>query len=253
MQMYRLFIFITLVFVSAAAGAQEELFDGPVVITRNLKYGGIHLHTNGYGAFFNYGWNKGAYKMYMLGIDGLVMKHEKEVKSFNPIYDDSKSYVYGKTNNLYIFRPTLGVKKILTEKLRSSGVQVGYIFQFGPSLGITKPIYLEIGYPSIPYEYLSVEKYDPSKHYFDDIYGRASGLNGLEELKLYPGAFAKFAFTFEYSNEKYGLKGMEVGAAADFYSRRIPIMAENFIDKNKQLFFNFYLNLFIGSKFNKNG
>ena len=183
------------------------------------------------------------------------MKHEKEIKSFNPVYDNSKSYVYGKLNSFFVIRPGIGRKKILTDKLRQSGVQVGYTWGLGLSGGITKPVYLEIGYPSIPYDYLAVERYDPDRHYFDDIYGRASGLNGLEELKFYPGAFAKFALNFEYSNEKDRLKGLEVGAVLDAYPSRIPIMAENVGElegiQNENLFLNFYINLFIGKKYNK--
>jgi hypothetical protein len=158
--------------------------------------------------------------------------------------------VYGKLNNFYILRPTLTIRNIIADKLRYSGVQVGYVFQSGPSLGITKPVYLEIGYPSFPYEYIAVEKYDPNKHYLDDIFGRASGLNGLNELKLHPGWFAKFGLNFEYSNERYVLKGLEAGVAFDGYLRDIPIMAD-FEEPNKQLFLTFYLNFFIGSKFNK--
>ena len=210
------------------------------------------MHSNGLGAYFNWGVYRGAKKVYTLGIDALYMKHEKEVKSFNPVYEDSRSYVYGKLNNFYVLRPSVGIKKIVTEKLRRSGVQVGYSLQFGPSLGITKPVYLEIGYPSIPYEYVSVEKYDPEQHFFDDIYGRASGLNGLNELKLFPGAFAKFALNFEYSNEKDRLKGLEAGVALDAYPQRIPIMAETVENNNRQYFLTFFLNFFIGSKYNSN-
>ena len=64
----------------------------------------------------------------------------------------------------------------------------------------------------------------------------------------------KFAFNFEYSNEKDLMKGMEAGVVLDVYAQRVPIMAntESFEDQNKALFLNFYLNLFIGKKYNVN-
>lgn len=250
--MYRLLIAVgLLVSLQTLAQNEHELYDEAVVLHNRQMYGGLHLHSGGLGAFFNVGKYQGASKLYFLGIDMLYMKHEKEVKSFNPIYEDSRSYVYGKMNNFYVIRPSIGIKKTISVKLRKSGVEVGYIFQFGPSLGLTKPVYLEIGYPSIPYEYLSVEQYDPEKHFFDDIYGKASGVNGLNQLKVHPGGFAKFAFTFEYSNEKDLMKGMETGVVVDLYARRIPILANtaSFTDQNKSLFLNFYLNLFIGKKY----
>ena len=253
MQKYREILILFLSLITLPVFGQNELYEEPVVIYSNQMYGGVHLHSNGLGGTFTWGKYRNAKQIMTLGVDALFMRHEKEVKSFNPVYEDSRSYVYGKVNNFYILRPTVGVKKMITEKLRKSGVQVGYSFQFGPSLGFTKPVYLEIGYPSIPYEYVSVERYDPEEHFFDDIYGRASGLNGLNELRLHPGAFAKFALDFEYSNEKDGLKGLEAGVAFDGYLNRIPIMAETITnDNNRRFFLTFFLNFYIGRKYNTN-
>ena len=235
--------------------AQSELYEEPVIIYSHQYNGGLHLHTHGIGGTFTLGKYKGAHKIMLYSIDMLHMKHEKEIKSFNPVYDNSKSYVYGKVNSFFILRPGIGKKRILTDKLRKSGVQVAYSWGFGASLGLTKPVYLEIGYPSIPYDYLAVEKYDPDRHYFDDIYGRASGLNGLNELAIHPGAFAKFAFNFEFSSEKDRLKGMEVGGVLDAYANRVPIMAEEIGElegvDNRRYFLTLYVNLFVGKKYNK--
>jgi hypothetical protein len=240
---------ISFLVCSFLSSGQSELYDEPVIIYNKQLFGGLHFHSNGYGGTFTLGRYKTAHKVFLLSADVLYMKHEKEIKSYNPVYDDTKSYVYGKKNNFYVLRLGAGQKKILTNKLRKSGVQVGYSYSIGSSIGITKPIYLEIGYPSIPYEYLAIEKYDPDKHYFDDIYGRASGLNGLNELRFYPGVFAKFAFNFEYSNEKDRLKGLEVGAVMDGYFTDVPIMAEEIGADNRKIFFNVFLNLFIGKKY----
>lgn len=229
--------------------AQSVEDDGPTIVYNKQILGGLTLHSNGWGAYFQMGKYKGVKKVLLFDLDIVSMKHEKEVKSYNPVYEDSRSYVYGKMNNFYVIRPLIGRKKILTQKERRSGVQVGYSWMFGPSIGITKPVYLEIGYPSIPYDYLSVEKYDPERHFFDDIYGRASGLRGFSELGIIPGASAKFALNFEYSNQKDRLKGLEVGAALDVYFKEVPIMAEEYVDKNRQYFLTLYINLFFGKKY----
>lgn len=258
--MYRHFGFVVAMLVGFSLlgqSAQSELYDEPTIIYRNQIYGGGILHTNGLGAYIYGGRYRGVKKVLLFGIEGVTMKHDKEIRSFNPVYEDSRSYIYGKMNNFYVLRPSFGVRKIITEKVRKSGVQVGYTWLAGPSIGILKPVYLEIGYPSIPYQYLAVERYDPSRHFFDSIYGRASGLNGLNELQIRPGAFFKFAFNFEYANEKDRLKGMDVGFALDAYANRIPIMAalpDPFTGEpsnaNRQFFLTFFVNFFIGSKFN---
>lgn len=236
--------------------SEADLYDGPVVVYSNQVFGGIHMHSNyGWGGTFTFGRYNGVNKVNFFSIDAISMKHEKEIKSFNPIYEESKSYVYGKLNNFYVIRPAFGRKVTATPKLRKSGVQFGYSWSLGPSLGLTKPVYLEIGYPSIPYEYLAVERYNPDEHYFDDIFGRASGFHGLDELRLHPGLFAKFALTFEYANEKDRLKGLEAGVAVDAFLDRVPIMADEVSGQegatNKWLFPTLYLNLFIGKKYNK--
>jgi hypothetical protein len=80
-------------------------------------------------------------------------------------------------------------------------------------------------------------------------------LIGLNELALHPGAFAKFAFNFEFSSEKDRLKGMEVGGVLDAYANRVPIMAEEIGElegvDNRRYFFSLYVNLFVGKKYNK--
>lgn len=237
-------IFLSPLFVSA-----QDDTDIPDIIYNSQITGGFTMHSNGLGAFFSYGKYRGVKKVWLAGIDVVGMKHEKEIRTYNPVYEDGKSYIYGKTNNFYVLRPHIGKRKIVTMKERRSGVQFGYTWAFGPSIGITKPVYLEIGYPSIPYDYLSVERYDPEKHFFDDIYGRASGLRGLNQLKIHPGAFAKFGLNFEYSSIRDRLKGLEVGAVLDLYPKTIPIMAPEFVEKNRQYFLTFYLNVFFGRKY----
>jgi len=251
-----LFILGFLVFLPVAhAQSEADLYDGPVVIYSHQHFGGFYFHSNGWGGTFTYGKYRGAQKVMLFSFDAMSMKHDKEIKSFNPVYDDSRSYVYGKLNNFYVLRPGIGMKKIVTTKLRPNGVQFGYSWSVGASIGITKPVYLEIGYPSIPYDYLQVERYNPDEHYFDDIYGRAPGFHGLDELKIHPGAFAKFALNFEYANTKDRLKGLEAGVALDAYPSRVPIMADEVGDQagavNKWLFQTFYLTLFIGKKYNQ--
>ena len=241
--------FSFLVLTSSGYQAQNVQVDDDIkVLFSHEISGGLHLHTAGGGLFGQYAKCQDASNLLLFGFEMLYMKHEKEIRSFNPVYDDSRSYVIGKQNSFFVFRPSIGKQRIITSKQRKSGVRVGYSWHFGPSLGVTKPVYLEIGYPSIPYEYLAVEKYDPEEHFSNNIYGRASALNGLDELKLHPGAFVKFALNFEYSSENDGLKGLEVGAVLDAYAQDIPILADLY-GTNKQFFLNAYVNFFFGRKY----
>lgn len=256
-----IFISVVLSFKLPLIAQQSEAIDGLQVLYKKEAYGGISLNMNGYGAFFTYGKYKGAYKLNLLSLDFNFVKHEKETKTYNQLQDpNARSYFYGKENNFYTIRTAFGRKNILTPKLRNKGVQIGYSWQVGPSFGFTKPVYLEIIYLTegpISQPYLQVEKFDPDKHYIDNIYGRASGLRGFSELKFHPGLFGKFAFNFDYSNDKQGLKGIETGLALDAFTQRIPIMAPKILDdkmdnpRNHQFFVSAYINFFIGNKFDK--
>jgi hypothetical protein len=255
--MLRGFLIIIITMLAHSVIAQP-IPESERLLYKKMRQIGINLNTSGYGIGVKFGRYTDATHLWLFGADLLFVKHEKETKTWNPVNDpNARPYFYGKLNNFYTLRAQIGRTKIITEKLRRSGVQTSYNWTIGPSLGFTKPIYLEIIYMDEPNNqpYIEVEKFNPDLHYIDNIYGRASSLRGFDQLKFKPGAFAKFSFTFEYSNERERLKGIEAGASADFFSERIPIMAiyddDSKNPKNHQLFLMLYLNFFIGTKYDQ--
>ncbi len=247
------YILILLVVVSSTMFGQtneETIFDEATIIYKHSIYGGAILHTNGWGANLAFTKNKTAFKARLLQFEMVGMKHPKEVRTYNPYYQDGRSYIFGKLNTLTIFRPSIGVRKIVFDKIRKSGVSIGYNWRLGPSLGFTKPVYLEVASnEGSPVQTIIVEKYDPDEHSIEDIYGRASWFKGIDELKLHPGIHAAFGLNFNYDSDRAGMNGIELGATIDYFPiEEIEVMA--FAD-NYSVFFNFYLNLQFGKKFNK--
>lgn len=234
----------------ARAQVQQSVYDDPsrTLYTHEMS-GGPMLHAHGWGITFQYGKYVTAKDRHMFGIDIVSMKHPKEIKSFNPNYQDARGYFYGKLNSMLVVRPTYGRKHRISEKVRKSGVEVNYVWGIGPSLGLLKPVYLQIGEPSFPYQYIITERYDPAKHFADNIFGRASWFKGLGEMRLYPGAFGRFAFNFEYAATNTGIKALEVGITLDAYGERLPQMAVlEGEDYNNQFFPGFYLTMHFGGK-----
>lgn len=229
--------------------AQQTIYDEATVIFTKSLQGGIHAHPRGWGLNFAYGDIKTVDKTVLYGIEILGMKHSKEVKQFNAFYEDAKGYAYGKLNAFYVVRPTISIKKVLTDKYRKGGVEVSLRSGIGPVLGFTKPIFLEIIRPIDQNRFtLRTEKYDPEVHGVNNIYGKASALQGFDQLKIWPGVHARSSLYFELSPYQSQLKGLEVGAGVDAYLEEIPLMA---FEENNQLFFSFFINLFIGKKFNR--
>ena len=242
-------IAILLPFLSNAQKADKQAEKGTVY--RKQFVGGAFLHSNGWGLELSKGKNLTVDKKRLLSVGFANMKHPKEFKSYNPYYEDAKGYFYGKLNAFYLLRPSIGIKKVLFEKIRPGGVQVSYELLGGPSLGLLKPIYLEIGYPDVPYQKIKEERYDPEDHRVDNIYGRASWGKGLGEMKLHPGLYGKFGMNFEYAGDEKGIQAIETGVMVDAFYRRVPIMAVDEVEdvSNNRVFLNLYICLKYGKKY----
>lgn len=230
--------------------AQQTIYDETRVLYRKELLGGVVIHGDGWGFNFFHGKHRTAKDRRMLGVEIVSMKHPKEIKSFNPFYEDSRGYFYGKQNTMLILRPSYGGKHQIADKIRRSGVEVNYVWSVGPSLALVKPVYLQIGKPdNFPYDIIVTERYDPAVHDIQNIFGRASWFTGFGEMRLYPGGFGRFGFNFEHSGEASGIKAIEVGASMDAYPVVVPIMAELEDVTNKQFFFELYLTVHFGKKY----
>ena len=256
---YQIIGLVVFTFSMLNLSAQVTSSDQPTILYNRQAYLGFNINTQGFGGFFTYGKYQNAFKQTMFHADIQFVKHEKEIKRFSSD-PNARGYFYGKENSFFVLHAGIGRKNVITEKLRKNGVQLSHNWMAGGALGFTKPVYLEIFYlPTSGPEPLviRVEKFDPEKHYIDNIYGRASSLRGLSELRFYPGIFLKWGVLVEYSNYRDGLKGIEVGAQFDAYLKRIPIMSEKILEeqddsaKNHQFFPSLYINFFFGQKYNK--
>ncbi|MBK7753441.1 MAG: hypothetical protein IPI41_12795 [Flavobacteriales bacterium] len=242
---------IVLFTCAARAAGQQTVYDETRVLYKKELHGGILAHGDGWGVNFFHGKHRTAKSRRMLGIEIVGMKHPKEIKSYNPYYEDARGYFYGKLNSLILIRPTWGRKELITDKLRKSGVEVNYVWSVGPSIALLKPVYLQIGKPNLPYETIVVERYDPKEHYPDDIFGRASWFKGFDGSTFQFGGFARFGLNFEHSGTASGIKAIEVGASIDAFAEVVPIMAEIEGVENKQFFLALYLSLQFGKKYTR--
>ncbi len=233
---------------------QQTLYDETRILYKKEAYGGFTAHGDGWGVNFTMAHHRTARMRWTWGVELVGMKHPKEVKSFNPYYEDSRGYFFGKLNSLLLLRPTYGRKVQITDKLRKSGVEVNYVWGIGPSIGLLKPVYLQIGYDELgamgnyPFSTITIERYDPYVHTVDAIFGRASWFKGVNEMGLAPGVFGRFGFNFEYAGPATGIKALEVGVSVDAFAQPVPIMAELEGVENKQFFLEFYLQLLFGKK-----
>lgn len=210
---------------------------------------GVHINSNGWGLKFRKGRNLAALKQFMWEIEFTTYKSAKEVKTINPYYSDSKSYIYGNLNTVYFLRGGVGFQHILNRKPYWGGVQLSYLYYGGLSVGITKPVYLFIIHSTTTTDYqVTEERYNPEIHFLDNIYGRGAFLTGILNMEFHPGVYAKGGLDFEFGTRNRAIKALEVGAILDYSPIPIAIMAYN----SKQSFFlTAYLSVSFGKRYNK--
>lgn len=213
------------------------------VIFRKEWSGGLILHTGGWGITFRKGIHSNVDTKCMWEADLVGMKTAKEVKTQNPYSSYAKPFVWGKINYLYIFRAGYGFHHLLNRKPYWGGVELRYFYSAGLSVGITRPVYLYV-LDTVTGGLKSV-KFDPNKSY--SIYGRGPYGEGFDELKFYPGIYAKSGLSFDFGSYNRFVKCLEVGGTLDFYPKSIKLMDQN---PAKNVFVSLYLSLSLGKRDN---
>ena len=168
----------------------------------------FRLHTNGFALALNFGkiqtYDKVNYMHFEIG----YMKDPREKKQNKNIsirqYGQSRSFAFGKVNHVFVLRGGWGKRKFLSEKAKRKGLAVGYNYQFGPAIAITKPYYLELQYKQdidgrieteVRNEPFSADNQDKFLN-LDDIYGGGGFFKGFSELGFTPGIQAKGSVFF---------------------------------------------------------
>jgi hypothetical protein len=207
------------------------------------------VHTGGFGVGYRNGKHLTGYKKRMFEFELLSMKHPKEVRTVNRYFENAKSYIYGKENAMFILRGGIGRQKIINSKPYWGGVELRYFYYGGLSLGMLKPVYLYILHEtSVPYEYnLSIERYDPDKHFEENIFGRAPFFQGFNKLKPLPGLYLKTGVNFEFGVYDESVKAIEAGVVVDGYLKEVPIMA---LKSNNSYLVSLYVSFHFGSRGN---
>ncbi len=249
----RLFILLFLFSFSNKLWAQVEVKtneDARFVYKKEWS-GGATISNRGFGAIVRHAIITNNFKKIQFEAEIVKIKHPKEIKVINPYYDNAKSYVYGKQNAFYPFRFGIGTQFLLFDKAPKDGVEISFTIMAGPSVGILKPIYLEILKDNGNPYYLDVvsEKFDKDKHNPSNIYGYSGFNKGLNEISTMLGGYVKTGFNFDWSAKDDKILMIETGAVIDFYGKDIPIMANFSNVTNKPAYISLYASVIFGKKY----
>ena len=223
--------------------AQGEINGQNKIFYRNEISGALLLNSNGWGLDFRTAKRVDAANKFIYDFDFAILKHPKEYR-ISSQYSYGQMYVLGKQFIPFILRASYGKQKEIFRKFDVGGISIRHFQSVGPSLALLKPIYYHIQYN----DHAEIQRFDPSifttTSPYDPIIGRASFFRGYNELYIVPGVFVKMGLSFEYSLDDKVLHAIEVGAFAEGFMKKLPIMAT---EQNYQ----FYLTFFVSYRFGK--
>ncbi len=252
-----LFAFAGLSAQSVEMGSEENF---STLKQKELSFGG-RMNTNGWSISSTYDRSSGFYdsRFYRLELVNYKDPKEKKVNNESAITVNSrfgnhpKSYIYAKQNSFFSLQLSTGKRLLIGDKAEKNGVSAEFIYQYGISVGLIKPYYLDLIYTiqsdGFTQNITRSERYSEANHdkFLDQryIFGAAGFSNGLTEITPVPGLHAKTGFHFDWSPFNEIVRALDVGISADVYFRKIPIMLN---DQNKFYFVNFYLGIEFGKR-----
>ncbi len=278
---YLRYVLVVLLFAPIAIQAQTNTLNYNDIVYKKEFSIGIQAHTNGLGINAHFVKIHNIFKKTIYEIELIDIKHPKEFRNqsiFATSQNTARGYVYAKQNNFYNLNFTIGKMKMLAEKGRKSGVDIGLYYAGGISLGFAKPYYLELFYRENDDVYTLDEKYTAGIDSVGNadvflnpgrIYGSSGFSFGLNEIKVYPGVKAKASLVFDWASYNEFVKAIEVGAMANLYFSRVPILVplkegesyrantnvgsipidlEENVNHNKFLFLNLYVKFMFGKR-----
>jgi hypothetical protein len=231
--------------VTAQLNIPMDTVTDNILLTQEQSFYGL-IHTNGWGFGFRKDINRDYFKKQMFEVEFVEMRSSKEVKT-QGAYAGSGSYYYGKINACYIIRSGVGYQYLLNQKPYWGGVEVRGFVYVGGEIAIAKPVYIKTltSSGSTVFGPAITKRYDPSNQSSELIYGRASFFKGINQIKPYPGIYARLGTNFEYGTYNTKITALEVGVILDYHPKAVPIMA--FI-KNPNLIATAYISFHFGNR-----
>lgn len=230
----------------------REQEEGENVFQRDFS-AGARLNTDGWSGFVEKGYRKSRKKVTYFQLEFSEKKNNKEYKQSGGYSFTQRPYIFGKQNNFYPVKLGIGQRYLIGGKANKNGVEVDAIYYGGLSLGLLKPYYVNVQDPAG--DNIDLKYSAENANLFlnkDKINGAAGFGKGWGDLSVVPGAHAKLGLRFDWAHFNEVVSALEIGVNAEMYTKKIPIMVPvNGTDYNKQFFFNAYVGIQFGKRWNK--
>jgi hypothetical protein len=244
----RLLPFLALI-LSASAFSQstmEALEKGQEVnvLFRHEATFKVFAHTRGFGIGYRRGKHLSAKTKSLIEFEGLNLKHPKEIK-VKSTEENAKRFVYGKINNVAMIRVGTGLQNVIYKRSDRKAIEIRCSYIIGGTLAFAKPYYVLVYRGTGARRGAEPVKYDAENFTQDSVVGKGPFIDGIDEIKIYPGIHGKVNMSFEYAPFSNWVRAIETGVSADYFPKAIPIMARN---PAENLIVTFYVGFVFGKK-----
>ena len=208
----------------------------------------IGIHTQGFGAGFKIGRIKSIHLVRNWEAEIVSLRSLKEIKTLNMSSYNTRPFVYGKLNYVYVIRFGYGEDRRIFGKPYWGGIETRWTYEAGASLALLKPYYYYVvTYQPSPtggyIETIEEQTFDRNL----DLLGRSAFTKGIGETKLSPGVHASLGLGFDIGKSRTRVQSINVDAKAEFFPLGVSIMDS---EQNKRLFITFMLSYNWGTRFN---
>ncbi|RLD42893.1 MAG: hypothetical protein DRI86_10900 [Bacteroidetes bacterium] len=240
------FLVLLILPISLIAQKADKIIKKPLL--KREKSFGINFNSDGWGVGYRLGKaitykNKKTWDINF----SFIGDSKQERQLWISASSSAKSFFYGKLEYFYGLQIMRGRQKIIAEKPYWGGVEIRWFYYGGLNVGIGKPIYLYV-FDQATNNSVVLEKYDPTKHEIEDIFGRGPYTKGLSELSIHPGLSFKLGLNVEFEAFQEKTKAFEAGIIVDTYAIPIQIMGLNEPEYFK---IRLFLAFRFGSRYNK--
>lgn len=235
--------------------SEEE--EGALAYRKQSAYG-IKLNTDGMSFYYEHGKYKTMNRTNLWWFEFGEKKSQKQDKQTpqpSPPINSSgitlvsvgNNFVYGKVNNFYPIKIGLGRQYLIGSKGSTNGIAITAAYGGGVTFGIVKPYFVQV-YDSTSPNLLADLRYNKNPNEFLDpsnIYGASSFSTGIPHITVIPGLHFRGSLRFDYGRFRETLSALEIGFNAEYYSKKITIMANN---PSTNLFADAYVALVFGRR-----
>lgn len=246
----RILSFFAIICFPLLSFSQGEILQQKDLNFYNVNSLGLKLNSNGFGMDYRFEYRYTNKTRGFLETQINLLKDAKEIKLYNPFFTNQKKFVYGKVNSVFNVKIGTGIQKEIFSKQDKNSLSIRYQFAGGLVTSFEKPVYYDIVdsteiVGNQQYFYTSPQKFDINYHNPTDIVSRENYFMGISETAITPGIFLRSAINFEFSNDKFKTRALELGCEFDIYPKNITIMVEN----GHQYFLTIYCSYRFGNKY----